>query len=614
MEYRNGSGGTLAGGSATVYEKFAGAAEFTLIGTYTFGNNVADTAGTANRLVIQLWLGSGSISNITLDEIQDQPVPTPTWEHLNDAEKNVGDASYDSDTGTITFSGAQGWSSRLINTEVSDISSQNFAVEFDSDLGSGGAIGVTPFFEDALNFYSVYFDIGGLRLDGVGIMGTNNGSLNVVDDFAYINNSLYPCFPLNDYASTKGSNVRIRVEFFMGDSGTMSGGTAYYYYKVNGTDTWQRIGTFLMPDTIADHAAIPNKVVIHGRLTNGTISDITVIPNITGPIVNPAVIDSSKWGYCTKYDKTVRTASYSDATDTMTLKAGGASLWDTRLLSLTVNDTTNKCFSLEFDADLKPGGAIGVIPFYESESNWYGVYFDRGAAAMDGVGYKDGAIFDDFSYVNSTLFSSKSAESYPFFGKFHYRFEYFCNSSGGVSGAVCRMYYRENAGSNTSDTRWRYIGDYTIPQGLDDNAAIANKLVIHARLLTGTLTNIVYKEISADTKTEYLTAGNDVEYEDGFPDDSYTPPYVPGNATSENTTSEESSSLSESQSQNSGTSQGTQSNTAQKIITKTQKITEYGTVPTWSILLIVFGGLVFAGVLAVILHWMVKKRQNSGTV
>ena len=58
----------------------------------------------------------------------------------------------------------------------------------------------------------------------------------------------------------------------------------------------------------------------------------------------------------------------------MTIDGSGA--WDTRMISKQIADLTEKCFSLEFDCSVKTGGAIGIIPFYENESNWYGIYLD----------------------------------------------------------------------------------------------------------------------------------------------------------------------------------------------------------------------------------------------
>lgn len=71
IEFRNGADGTLAGGTAIVYQKASGADTYTELGKYTFGNNITDTE-LPNRLYIQNWHGgaNGSISNIQVTELE----------------------------------------------------------------------------------------------------------------------------------------------------------------------------------------------------------------------------------------------------------------------------------------------------------------------------------------------------------------------------------------------------------------------------------------------------------------------------------------------------------------------------------------------------------------
>lgn len=611
VEFRNGTSGSLAGGTASVYQKATGATDYTKLGTYTFGNNIVDTA-TPNRLLIQLWLGTGSISNIAVTELTKPAEPEPKWMHISDAEQGVGDIRYNEETDTIILTGAQEWSSRLINTEIKDISGKNFAVEFDSDLGSGGAIGITPFFEDAVNFYGVYYDIAAQRLDGVGIMGIANNALQVIDDFSYINSTLYPDFPIRSSASTGGSNVRIRAEFFLGRNGTMAGGMAYYYYKEVGQSTWNLLGKFLMPDTIVDHEDIPNRIMIHGRLTNGTLKNIEVLPGITNPIVPDSQNVSKNWGYASQYDEIVNSASFDDTNGIMTLKAGGSSMWDTRMVCLTVPDVTGKNFALEFKADLLPGGALGVIPFFENPDNWYGVYLDRGALLVDGVGYKNGSILDNFAYVDDTLYSSQRAENAPFIGQFQYRFEYFSAEDGTARGATCKLFYKMQFGTSAKDNLWRLIGTFTMPDTIADHVETKNKIAIHARLLSGTLSDISFTEISSDTVTEYYQPINtDEEAEDGYPDDSYTPSKPISSdafgSNSANQYEEQESTVdingdTESFSSENETPDDTQNN-QQKVITQSKKITEYGDAPWWSFLLMGLGGVALIATVILVLKF-----------
>ena len=628
VEFRNGAGGTLRGGYIKVYQMSFGQSEFSQIGTFNFGDDLTDTdhPEIPNQLLLQIWHGAGTLYDITVEELQgDDPEEDdpPKWEHLNDAEKAVGDALYDPDTDTIRFSGAQEWSSRLINTEIEDISDESFAVEFDADLGSGGAIGISPIFEDMLDFYSVYYDIGGSRIDGVGIMGIVNEKLNVIDDFAYINDSLYPFYPLRETPPEKGSNARFRIESFLGDGGTMAGGEARFYYKAAGSQEWRILGVFIFPGAIIDRSDIPNRVMIHGRLVNGSISNIEVFRDITDPIVGDGSAESSKWGYVSDFDKAVRTASFDDQTGVMTLGVSGE--WDARMVSLTMGNTQGKCFALELTANLDFGGALGIIPFYEDAGNWYGVYLDRGARMIAGVGFNGGEVINDFAYVNSALALTKETVRFPFSREFRYRFEFFSNS-GGVAGAVCRMYFKEIFAAENE--LWRFIGEFAMPDAIIDRSGTANRIMIHGRILSGQLSNIVYSEISPDTQTPYLGDDAEEEYEDGYPDDGYTPPKGSGGTENgeDNLGDDDSGNNSGNNTvDDSGEDAGYIQDTGEDDETKqedggpkpeyekvSRKITEYLPVPWWSIALIIVGGALILG-LAVFLVLFLKKRRINKT-
>ena len=519
VEFRNGANGSLSGGAAIVYQKADGEAEFVKLGTFGFDENVADTE-LPNRLLFQLRAGMGTVSGITVSPISDEiyvPEKPAKWAHINSAEEQLGYISYDEASDTMTLKDCIGWAGRLVNTEINDISGQNFAVEFDANLGNEGIIGIMPFYEDALKWYAVGYDMLGCRLDGVGIMGSKeDGTLNVIDELAYIDDTIYPAGGILVAPSIYGEDVRLRAEFFLGSGGTMAGGTACYYYKVKGSNTWKALGRFLLPDTIEDDPNVPNKLMIYGHLVNGTIKNIEVYQNITESLLPRSTASSEKWGYVSKREQISGTAYFSDSKDAMTLLYDAG--WNSRMVSLTTDDVTGKAFALEFKADFASGGAIGIFPFYENEDNWYGIYLDRGGGLIDGVGFANGKMIDNFTYIDSTLHASVRALELPATGKFRMRFEYFPNQDGKANGATCKIFYRTVVGDQSRP--WRFAGEFTIPDEVVDHENVKNRIAIHGRLMSGTLSAITVEEIAADTKTVYYQEGE--YFETGYPDDSYT--------------------------------------------------------------------------------------------
>ena len=73
----------------------------------------SDTADASNRLALQLVLGTGTVSRITVEEIVD----TAAWQHVSDAEKAEGHAVYDAENDTITFPNrTSAWAARMVYT------------------------------------------------------------------------------------------------------------------------------------------------------------------------------------------------------------------------------------------------------------------------------------------------------------------------------------------------------------------------------------------------------------------------------------------------------------------------------------------------------------------
>ena len=397
----------------------------------------------------------------------------------------------------------------------------------------------------------------------------SNGDAVIIDEFSYIDDSVYPHFSVQKLSPTRCEDVRIRIECFLGKNGTMAGGTARFYFKRQGASDWVRLGVVKLPENISDDASVPNKLMIHGRETNGSISNISVIRNISKPVLQYNTSNSEQWGYVSDREKFIEAASFSDTTGKMTLCFNSA--WDARMVCLTVPDVTGKAFALEFDAEFEVGGALGIVPFYEDEDNWYGIYVDRGAKILDGVGYNEGNIIDDFNYVNATYYPYVSAQKTPIINQARIRFEYFPNKEGLASGAVCRIYYKQMPDGKVVDDNWRLIGEFTMPDTLVDHPEAANKIMISARLLCATLSDISYTEIDRDTETEYYNGPDEMAFEDGYPEDNYQPVAVE------------------------------------------PEIPQKKTVPWWSIVMIVAGGGSLIGLLscAVLVPAVKRKRQKK---
>ena len=145
------------------------------------------------------------------------------------------------------------------------------------------------------------------------------------------------------------------------------------------------------------------------------------------------------------------------------------------------------------------------------------------------------------------------------------RFEYFPNQDGKANGATCKIFYRTVVGDQSRP--WRLAGEFTIPDEVVDHENVKNRIAIHGRLMSGTLSDISIEEIAADTKTVYYQEGE--YFETGYPDDSYTE----GNA-------------------------------------GVLKITEFGSVPWYSIAMIAGGCvLILAGAVILIIIIMKGKRK-----
>jgi len=554
--------------TVTYYRKDAKKDLYYLLGSVQLPSDLKkEHADQPIYLGAQLWLGEGTISNFTVAERKAINVyKAPTWVHLSEVEQKKGEAKYNASTGTITFSGkCEEWASRMINTEIKDLSGKSFAVEFHANLGTKGAIGITPYYDDAQHFYSVYYDIAGSMLDGVGLNGVDSkGKLVVLDDFAYINDKIYPHFPMLAKSPSGGQGVTFRVECFLGKNGTMAGGKVHFYFKKDGFTEWTRMGVITMPATIQDDPNLPNRLVIHSRLANGTVSNIKVTSGIKEPVLPYATTESKIWGYVSDHEKLIGAASFDDATGMMTIANDGG--WASRMVYLAVPDVSGKAFAMEFNAAWAAGGALGVVPFYEDADNFYGVFLDRGARLLDGAGYSGGKIIDEFSYIDTSLYPTNALQTYPVINWVRYRFEFFPGPDGAATSGTCKLFYKTMTEGEVRDESWRLIGEFTLPENVVDSPDKANKIMIAARLMSATLSDISYTEIDPDTVTPYYNGPEDFGFEDGYAEDNYVPTPV-----------------------------------------KEERI-----VPWWSIAMIAAGGVLLVGTAAVMIV-APKKKKNRNT-
>ena len=102
-----------------------------------------------------------------------------------------------------------------------------------------------------------------------------------------------------------------------------------------------------------------------------------------------------------------------------------------------------------------------------------------------------------------------------------YRFEFFPGADGKATGGTCKLFYKTMTEGEIRDEQWRFIGDFTLPETVVDNADKPNRVMIAARLMSATLSDIDFIEITPDTVTEYYNGPEDFGFEDGYPEDDY---------------------------------------------------------------------------------------------
>ena len=523
---------------------------------------------------------------------------TAAWQHVSDAEKAEGHAVYDAENDTITFPNrTSAWAARMVYTLPAELADKDVAVECDIQL-TGGILTVLPAFADGSNFAGVGLESGASSSSFEGVCYQNG---KAIDDFYYRDKDKEGNPKVICGAVAKTDN-RLRFEFYRGASGTLAGGYARVLTKAAGAEAFTLVGRYDFPEKYTDTADASNRLALQLVLGTGTVSRITV-EAFTEPIASGKGLYSEQWGYAIENDETIGSAYFEDRTGLMTLNGSGA--WDTRMLSKQIPDVQGKCFAFEFDCSAKTGGAIGLIPFYESEDNWYGIYLDRGASAIDGAGFKNGELIDNFGYKDDTLYPRLVAESAPILNnRFRLRFEFYPNAQGGAAGATCRIYYRLSADSSATD-EWRRVGVFVLPDTLADDPLTPNRLGIHARLLKGTACNFAFTEIAADTQTGYYVKSEEGNSADVYPDDGYIEPDEPDEP---EVSAEEPSDAPPAEEPEKP--EKPNSSETQEAFTKRKRITEYRPVPWWSIALIAGGGALLV-LTALFLILRRKKKQDQ---
>ena len=145
VEFIRGAGGTLAGGTVNYYKQDGVTSEYLLMGSVAIPKTMTDDANLANKFGIQMFCGSGTISNITIQEAEletngnppTQPEVPGIWRHMSLAEKQLGTATYDEKKDTITYKIDAGWSSRMYYAGLEAEKGKNYSIEFDMNIKQG---------------------------------------------------------------------------------------------------------------------------------------------------------------------------------------------------------------------------------------------------------------------------------------------------------------------------------------------------------------------------------------------------------------------------------------------------------------------------------------------
>ncbi len=257
------------------YKRNADAGEYVLLGEVTIPNTVADHAELPNFFGIHLYAGIGTVSNITIKEYQ-----RINWEHMSTAEKKAGKAAYDVENDSITFQTDAGWSGRMRYLGLPDVSGRDYAIEFDLNV-NGGAVGVYCY-EASGALFGVYLDMGERALDTLRFTDW----VTCVDDFRFREVTsgaaiVHPQIPCSNWNAGDNAGSRLRVEFALGENGTLAGGTVTYYKRDNTTGEYLILGSAAVPDDLKDNPELANQFGIQLWLGEGTVSNIVVYDTLT---------------------------------------------------------------------------------------------------------------------------------------------------------------------------------------------------------------------------------------------------------------------------------------------------------------------------------------------
>jgi hypothetical protein len=406
---------------------------------------------------------------------------------------------------TLTPNNDACWASRMQYTGLADAAGKDWTVEFileDAD----GAIGVYQYDETGA-MYGAYLD-------------TNTGVLDSVrfdnwttcrDGFYYFEGNPAEAIVKNWTAADKVKSY-IRVDFIRGAGGTMAGGSVRFYKKNLSTGQYTELGRLAVSSDLKDSTSKANIFGIHLMMGRATVSKMKI-----------AERENAGWDYANNSEKQAGKATYNKVTDTVALAYDEG--WNSRMVYLDVPDVSGKAFALEFDAEMSVGGALGVMPFYEDTDNFYGVFLDRTAAIVDGVGYSSGNVIDDFNYINADYYGVAATLKNPVINWVRYRFEFFPGPGGTATGGTCKLYYKTMTEGKIRDDFWRLIGTFNLPTTVLDRAGKANKIMVGTRLMSATLANFDYMEIAPGTVTDYYNGPADPAPEDGYAKESDPLPF-----------------------------------------------------------------------------------------
>lgn len=412
----------------------------------------------------------------------------------------IEEAYHTANNTTALYGNNTGWAARMQYTGIEDTTGKDWTIEFDLE-DAEGAIGVYQYDESGA-MYCVYLDTNNAVLDSV-----RYDDWDTCKDGFYLAEGMPAETKIANWTAADKTKSHIRVDFIRGGGTTMAGGRVTFYKKNLTTGKYLELGSVSVTTKLKDPTEYKNAFGMHLIYGKATVSNVTVTDK------NAIPVGVKLWDYATQAEQQYGLASYDQTTGTLNLPYD--SEWNSRMVYLGVPDVSGKAFALEFNAEWSAGGALGVMPFYEDADNFYGVFLDRGARFIDGVGKSGGNIIDEFYYVDQSYTVTGPVQAFPVVNWVRYRFEFFPGARD-AAGGTCKLYYKTMTGGEVRDEQWRFIGQFTLPNSVMDRADQPNKIMVCTRVMSATLNNIVFTEIDPNTVTKYYNGPEAAAPEDGY--------------------------------------------------------------------------------------------------